>query len=167
MFYEGGIREPFMVRWPGKSKPGSRSDVPVTQIDLFPTLANVAGAKLPELLDGQDISTAVEGGALPARDLFWHFPAYLQSYNKSEGSNFEHFRTTPCSVIRRGDWKLIEYFEDGALELYDLSKDPSEKTNLSQENPAKRDELFEALKSWRKATQAPVPDQKNPKFEGS
>ncbi|MDP7496855.1 MAG: DUF4976 domain-containing protein, partial [Roseibacillus sp.] len=90
---------------------------------------------------------------------------YLQGYGKDLGSPFQHFRTTPCGVVRQGDWKLIEYFEDGALELYNLQRDPSEKNNLAEREAKRREELHDLLKSWRKATKAPVPTEKNPKFQ--
>lgn len=165
MFYEGGIREPFLVRWPGKIKASTRIATPIHQIDLLPTLAALGKAKAPEKLDGVDLSPLFQGNPIPERSLFWHFPAYLQGYGKDLGSPFEHFRTTPCGVVRHGEWKLIEYFEDGALELYNLREDPSEKQNRSAEKPQVRDELHRLMKSWRRKTQAMVPRKKNPKFE--
>lgn len=165
MYYEGGIREPFLARWPGVIKAGSKCDVPIHQIDLFPTFAAAAGAKIPTLQDGVDLAPLFAGKTIPERPLFWHFPAYLQGYGKDLGSPFENFRTTPCSVIRHGNWKLIEYFEDGALELYNLAADPSEKKNLSTTNPTKRDELHARLKAWRKETNAPVPSKPNPGYQ--
>ena len=165
MFYEGGIREPFLVRWPGKIKASTRIATPIHQIDLLPTFAALGKAKAPEKLDGVDLSPIFQGNPIPERSLFWHFPAYLQGYGKDLGSPFEHFRTTPCGVVRHGEWKLIEYFEDGALELYNLREDPSEKQNRSAEKTQVRDELHRLMKSWRSETQAVVPRKKNPKFE--
>ena len=167
MFYEGGIREPFLVRWTGRIKAASRLETTIHQVDLLPTFASVSGAEAPEELDGLDLSPLFDGGSLAERPLFWHFPAYLQGYGKDLGSPFQNFRTTPCGVIRRGPWKLIEYFEDGALELYNLQHDPSEKNNLAEEEPKRRRELHELLKSWRKETKAPVPTKKNPRFKSS
>jgi arylsulfatase A-like enzyme len=165
MFYEGGIREPFLVRWPGKIAAGSRCEVPIHQVDLFPTFAALAGARTPKLQDGVDLAPLFAGKTLPARPLFWHFPAYLQGYGKDLGSPFQHFRTTPCGVIRQGDWKLIEYFEDGALELYNLGTDPNETSNVARDQAAKRDELHALLVAWRKSVKAPVPTEKNPEFK--
>ncbi|MCS5538558.1 MAG: aryl-sulfate sulfohydrolase, partial [Roseibacillus sp.] len=131
------------------------------------TFAAVAGAEAPELQDGLDLSPLFRGDSLPARPLFWHFPAYLQGYGKDLGSPFQYFRTTPCGVVRQGPWKLIEYFEDGTLELYNLQRDPSEKNNLAEREAKRREELHDLLKSWRKATKAPVPTEKNPKFQSN
>ena len=166
MFYEGGIREPFLVRWPGRIAAGSRNATAIHQVDLLPTFARAAGAKAPTLQDGQDLAPLFRGETMPPRALFWHFPAYLQGYGKDLGSPFENFRTTPCGVVRFGPWKLIEYFEDGALELYHLTRDPSEQNNLAPTEAVRREEMHNLLKSWRKATGAPVPIKENPKFKG-
>ncbi len=165
MFYEGGIREPFLVRWPGHVKAGSRCATAIHQVDLFPTFAALAGAKPPALLDGVDLNPLFTGKSIPPRPLFWHFPAYLQGYGKDLGSPFEHFRTTPCGVVRDGDWKLIEYFEDGALELYNLTRDPSEQNDLAKKDLGQRDKLHTLLQDWRKTVKAPVPTRQNPDFE--
>jgi arylsulfatase A-like enzyme len=167
MFYEGGIREPFLVRWPGRIRAASRLDTAIHQVDLLPTFAAVAGTEAPELQDGLDLSPLFRGDSLPDRPLFWHFPAYLQGYGKDLGSPFQHFRTTPCGVVRQGSWKLIEYFEDGTLELYNLQQDSSEKNNLAEKETKRREQLHDLLKSWRKTTKAPVPTEKNPKFQSN
>ncbi|BCX49410.1 aryl-sulfate sulfohydrolase [Haloferula helveola] len=166
MYLEGGIREPFIVRWPGKTKAGSRCDIPVHQVDLFPTLVKAAGGELPELLDGVDFGPLAAGGAIGSRNLFWHFPGYLEAYGPVHGDQSKHFRTTPCSVIRKGDWKLIEYFEDGSLRLFNLADDPSEKQDRLQSDPEKAEELLGELKAWRKETDAPVPTRPNPDYKG-
>lgn len=166
MFYEGGIREPFLVRWPARIRPGSRCETPVHQVDLLSTFTHLAGATPPAQQDGVDLAPLLEGGSIEDRPLFWHFPAYLQGYGKDLGSPFTHFRTTPCSVVRQGDWKLIEYFEDGTLELYNLREDPSETTNLAVDNQARRDELHTLLKEWRQRVGAPVPTKRNPDYKG-
>ncbi|WP_435892918.1 sulfatase [Oceaniferula spumae] len=166
MFYEGGIRVPFFVRWPGKTKAGSSSDVPVHQVDLFPTLAQATGAKQPDTLDGQDISGLLAGQDLAKRDLFWHFPCYLQSYGKKgmEGAHDPEWRSSPCSVIRSGDWKLVLYFEDNSTELFNLKDDRSETKNLVKANPEKAAELLTKLKAWHKAADADIPTEPNPAF---
>lgn len=165
MFYEGGIREPFFVRWPGKVEAASKSETPVHQVDLFPTLVEAAKAEAPELLDGVSLLPEFTGGTLEPRSLFWHFPAYLQGYKNNPGARSPGFRTTPCGTIIEEDWKLIEYFEDGGIELYDLANDPSETKNLAKEKPAKVESLHRQMIAWRKATQAPVPSEPNPKYE--
>jgi arylsulfatase A-like enzyme len=165
MFYEGGIREPLFIRWSGRVKPGGTSEVPVHQVDLLPTLASIANATPPALLDGQSLVPLFNGGSIEDRSLFWHFPAYLQGYKNNPGARSPSFRTTPCSVIMKGHWKLIEYFEDGATELYDLSRDPSEESDLSKSNAKQTKSLHQELIGWRKATNAPVPTQPNPDYE--
>ena len=168
-YYEGGIREPYFVYWPGIVKPGGKSDTPITGVDLYPTLCAMAGAKLPtdQPVDGVDLVPLLKGKKpLESRAIYWHFPAYLQSYAKrSDGQRDRLFRTRPCSIIRHGDWKLHEYFEDGALELYNLRDDIGETKNLAKSNPAKTQELLDMLKAWRREVKAPVPSEPNPKFD--
>ena len=164
MYYEGGIREPFIARFPGMINADTTNDTPIHQVDLFPSLVSLADGKPDSSLDGLNILPALKGEALPERTLFWHFPAYLQGYSAGNGSASQHFRTTPCGVIRKGDWKLIEYFEDNSTELYNLKNDLSERSNLASKKPEKVKELLAKLKSWQKKTKAPIPTEKNPKF---
>ncbi|VTT97061.1 aryl-sulfate sulfohydrolase : Arylsulfatase A family protein OS=Singulisphaera acidiphila (strain ATCC BAA-1392 / DSM 18658 / VKM B-2454 / MOB10) GN=Sinac_0942 PE=4 SV=1: Sulfatase [Gemmataceae bacterium] len=151
--YEGGVRVPWVVRWPGKV-PAGTTDTPVISVDVLPTLASLAGAKLPanQPLDGASLVECFTSGgkAAPARDLFWHFPGYL-------GAGQGQWRTTPAGAIRSGNWKLIEFFETGTLELYDLAADVSQKTNLAEKEPERAKELHAKLVSWRKAVGAPMP----------
>ena len=162
-YYEGGIRVPFFVHWPGVVTPGE-TGTPITGVDLYPTLLAIAGAERPDqVLDGVDLVPLFKGGDVPGLDerpLFWHFPAYLQSYKVTHEQRDPLFRTRPCSVIRMGRFKLHEYFEDGALELYDLVDDIRERNNLAEEKPDKRDELHRLMKVWRENVGAPVPAQK-------
>jgi arylsulfatase A-like enzyme len=151
--YEGGVRVPWIVRWPGKV-PAGTSDAPIISVDLLPTLMELSGAKAPanQPLDGVSLVGCFTSGgkAAPARDLFWHFPGYL-------GAGQGAWRTTPAGAIRSGDWKLIEFFEDGRKELYHLRSDESQKTNLAAKNPDKAAELHAKLVAWRKAVAAPMP----------
>ena len=166
MMYEGGIRVPLAVRWPGKVEPGSRSSVPVIGVDFFPTFLEMAGIEKTQdqVLDGESIVNLLQGEtSLNRESLYWHFPAYLEGGRK--GGRDDHFRARPSSVIRREDWKLIEYFEDGDLELFNLAEDIGETRNLADENPAKREELHSALVAWRKSVQAPVPTEPNPDYD--
>ena len=170
-YYEGGIREPMFAYWKGKIRGETKSDMPVTNIDFYPTLLEVAGIKKPKgkQLDGGSILPVLTGtgkGTLEQRPLFWHFPIYLQAYLK-EGDPTQDplFRTRPGSAVRLGDWKLIQYFENNDLELYHLKEDLSEKNNLAETNPEKLNELLEILENWRKETQAPVPSRLNPEYE--
>ncbi|MDA7936066.1 sulfatase [Akkermansiaceae bacterium] len=152
--HEGGIREPFVVKWPGQTKAGSRSDALVIGTDFYPTLLEMAGlpAKPEEHLDGISITKILDGSAIePKRDqLFWHYPHY--------------HRTKPYGATRHGDWKLIEFLEDGALELYNLKEDRGETTNLAEKNPAKAAELLAELKAWRISVGAQIPT-KNPDYD--
>ncbi|MCK4872929.1 MAG: sulfatase [Phycisphaerales bacterium] len=166
MLYEGGVREPMIIRWPRMTQSGRRCDVPVIGIDLFPTLLEIAGvAKPPEkLLDGVSLVPLMRGKAsLPHRALFWHFPCYLQGDHPD--SHDRGWRTTPCGAVREGDWKLIEYFEGGELELYNLANDIGERNNLAAKRPEKARELHALLRNWRRQVQAPVPVKRNPLYK--
>jgi arylsulfatase A-like enzyme len=168
-YYEGGIRVPFFVNWPGKVKAGQTNETPIIGVDLFPTLCRLAKADLPEgqPLDGKDLVplfTGSGGGELAERPLYWHFPAYLQSYQRNDQQRDPLFRSRPCSIIRKGNWKLHEYFEDGDFELYHLADDIGEENNLAKSNPEKLSELKGILSEWRKEIKAPVPSEKNPKY---
>ncbi|MFM7210343.1 MAG: sulfatase-like hydrolase/transferase, partial [Verrucomicrobiota bacterium] len=151
--YEGGVRVPFIVRWPGKVVAGSAHGAPTAHVDLFPTLLELAGAAKPrQTLDGESLLPVMLGKA-PAlkRDaIFQHFPGYL-------GSGPGLWRTTPVSLIHAGDWKLMEYLEDGRLELYNLKDDLGETKNLADSMPDKAKELREKLIAWRKQVNAPMP----------
>lgn len=170
-YYEGGIREPFFVKWPGVVKPGSICDEPIISVDLYPTFCDMAGAEFPknQPKDGISLVPLLKGqiDALPERALFWHFPAYLQVGAGIEGveSRDPLFRTRPCSIIRLGDWKLHQYFEDGGLELYNLKTDVGEANNLAQTHPQKRQALLERLIQWREQVGAPIPTEPNPVFD--
>ncbi len=161
MLYEGGIREPMAIRWPGVVKPGSVCDTPVIGGDFYPTMLEIAGVRKTEgkVLDGRSIVPLLtQTGDLDRGAIFWHFPAYLQA-----GQNT--WRTTPAGAIRQGDYKLLEFFEDGRLELYNLQKDIGERHDLSSEMPEKTRELHRRLIEWRKSVNAPVPTELNPKYD--
>ncbi|MHC4488181.1 MAG: sulfatase [Planctomycetota bacterium] len=165
MLYEGGIREPMFVCWPGVVKAGTMCDTPVIGIDLYPTILEMAGARKPrgKLLDGLSIVPLLKGRkSLNRKALFWHFPAYLQG--KAEGARDPYFRTRPGAAVRAGHWKLIEYFEDGVLELYNLRDDIAEQNNLAEIMPEKTSELHKLMLTWRKAVNAPVPTELNPDY---
>ena len=168
-YYEGGIREPMFVRWPGEVAAGTKTDVPVINLDFYPTLLEVAGVSQPagKTLDGKSILPLLTGtGTIESRALFWHFPIYLQAYVKNDTTTQDPlFRTRPGSAIRHGDWKLIQYFEYNDIELYNLAEDISEENNLAELNPEKRDELLQLLEEWRRKTNAPVPKELNPGYQ--
>ncbi len=165
MLYEGGIREPFIVRWPGVTKAGSRCSEPVIGVDLYPTFTEITNSRMTEgyELDGLSIVPLLKNASASlSRDaLYWHFPCYLQGTGDPHGGPF---RTTPAGAIRMGDWKLIEWFESGRLELYNLTEDLGEGNNLSDSHPEKRTELHTLMKQWRADTEAPVPTTPNPQY---
>ena len=151
--YEGGVRVPWIARWPGSIPPGT-SDTPVISVDLLPTFAELAGMP-PEKRPASDGISLVNflrsGGKSPLeRDLFWHFPGYL-------GAGPGRWRTTPVSAIRSGNWKLLEFLEDHRLELYDLQTDLGQQHNLAATNPRKAAELLQKLENWRTSVAAPLP----------
>ncbi|UCG57983.1 MAG: sulfatase [Phycisphaerales bacterium] len=179
-FYEGGIREPMFVRWPAVVESGTACDTSVISTDFFPTILEIAGAKRPagKILDGESVVPLLKGAKKLNREaVFWHFPAYLQG--NVAGARDSKFRTRPVGVVRKGGWKLLQYFEEwvldggrdaidtnNAVELYDLENDISETNNLANANRAKRDELLDLLIDWQKSVGAPIPTEPNPEYSG-
>ena len=156
--YEGGIRVPFIVRWSGTVPPGTMSDSVTAHIDLFPTLLELASAPRPrQVLDGESLVPLFRDptARLQRQAIFQHFPGYLGMRNGS-------WRTTPVSLIHAGDWKLMEYLEDGHLELYNLRDDIGEKNNLAATLPDKAKELHARLVAWRTGIKAQMPTPNNP-----
>ena len=146
--YEGGIREPLIVRYPGVVKPGAVIDTPVSSVDFFPSMCDLAGVR-PGDVDGVSLMPLLRGAALKPRPLFWHYPHY-----SNQGGE-------PGSAIREGDWKLIEFHKDGRRELFNLREDISETRNLVEKEPAVAKRLAARLGEWRKRSGAIMP-QKNP-----
>jgi len=153
-YYEGGVRVPLIISWPGVSAAGHVVHEPVISNDLYPTCLTAAG--LPQRpnqhIDGVNLQPVLVGdGTLAARSLFWHFP----HYNK-------HPSSVPCSVIRKGDWKLIETFDPVGVELYNLAQDIGETTDLARKQPRIREAMLDELTEWRSAVRAepmlPNPD---------
>jgi arylsulfatase A-like enzyme len=160
-YYEGGIRVPLIVRWPGVVPAASVCDTPVITHDLYPTLLEVAGLPLmPEQhVDGVSLLPLLrQTGDLAARALFWHFPNYIGATHLTPAR--------PLSVIRDGDWKLIEFLEDGRLELYNLGDDLGEQQNLAAQMPEKAADLQRRLSDWRRAAGVQMP-RPNPAYEGN
>ena len=153
--YEGGIRVPLIIRWPDIVEPGTVSQVPVIGIDFYPTFLEITSGKVPDshILDGVSLLPVLKdaNGSLDRNDLFWHFPGYLQS--RQEGS----WRTTPVGVIRSGDWKLLQFFETGKLELFNVVNDIGEHQDLSVEHPSKTQELLQKMEDWRHELKAEIP----------
>lgn len=159
---EGGIRVPMIVRWDGHIEKGSVNHTPIITVDFYPTLASIVGYEIPKnrILDGENLTELYLGGELNERPLFWHFPAYLGAYGKFMGR--KQFRTTPASVIRKGPWKLIYYYETRSWELYNLVDDIGENINLLNDNPKIVKDLGADLINWLTETKADLP-----KFKGT
>ncbi|MBN1805820.1 MAG: sulfatase [Sedimentisphaerales bacterium] len=151
--YEGGIREPLIVRWPGVVKPSTTCDTPVTSVDFYPTFLEIVGAKHnpSHVLDGESILPLFKRtGLLKRKAIYWHYPHYHHS--------------RPAGAIREGNFKLIEFYEDGRLELYNLKHDISEKNNLATKLPKKAAQLKKNLAAWRKSVNAKMPSP-NPDYD--
>jgi len=167
-YYEGGIREPFFFVMKDKIEEQSKSEIPITNIDLFPTILAYAGIKNDQLkLDGINLAPILEKKVDKLeRPLFWHFPIYLQAYRVKNNENRDSlFRTRPGSAIRYGDWKLHYFFENNEIELYNLADDIGERNNLATTEPEKTEELLNYLKNWWNETNAPIPTDINPEYE--
>lgn len=196
--YEGGIRVPLTIKWPGKIEPGSICNVPVVGSDFYPTFMDIVGAdKSKFYTDGTSFYNLLSNPELeedrPA--LFWYVPCYLPAYDSSMyvRDNVEHlieltsygrikqdssiqshpshtypsWRTTPVNAIRKGKYKLIEFFEREELELYDLENDIGETNNLAKQMPELTKELYDTLKYYRQKTGAQFPLKKNPEYNES
>lgn len=153
--YEGGVRVPLIVYWKGVIKPGSICNVPVISADFYPTILEILGIESPSshIVDGESIVPLLKGSNKLNRDaIYWHYPHYHPG------------GATPYSAIRQGNFRLIEFFEDSHIELYDLSKDPLEKKNLADKNPQLAKQLLTRLQNWRKEVGAQMPEP-NPNYK--
>jgi len=147
--YEGGIRVPTVVKWPGKVAAGKQSDLPIVTLDWAPTILDYMGLNPQEQgVDGRSLVEVLKGNVLESRDLFWHFPHY-------RGAD-----VVPYSIIRSGEYKLIHYFDMQPDELYFLVDDPRETTNLANQFPARVSQLKASLKAWWQETGARMPQKK-------
>lgn len=167
MLYEGGIRVPMLIRVPGELS-HSVETAPVVSIDVFPTLTSYCQIDTKGLnLDGIDLSRRFhdETALDDSRAIFWHFPCYLQRYSGMKLNS--PFRCVPSSAIRRGEWKLIHSYETGQIELYNLSRDIGETTNLAEKEKQVAKTLFAELQTWRKDVHAAVPTELNPKYDAN
>lgn len=159
--YEGGIRVPTFIYWPGKIKPKSKCDIPITIIDYFPTVADIAGIQDNKYsVDGESLLPLIlNEGYLDRKCIFWHLPNY-----NGKGTNAKVWQA-PVSAVRKGDWKLIHNFEDSSVELYNLKNDISETKNLASEHSTIVNELMYELKEWQKKSKAPIPWKLNPNYD--
>ena len=153
--YEGGVRVPWIIHWPGVTKPGAESATPIMTIDIHPTVLAMTGVTpdASQPLDGVSLAEHLRGQSAPARDaLFWHYPHYHPG------------GATPYSAVRMGDWKLIHFFEDDHVELYNLSKDLSETTDLAKQELKRATDMRQRLEQWRMAVGAQLPTP-NPAYD--
>ena len=149
--YEGGIREPWIVRYPGVTKPGTTSAELICSIDLLPTLAAAAGIPVEHVIDGIDIRPALTGGSLDRDALYWHYPHY-----SNQGG-------IPGGAVRVGDYKLFERYEDGRVHLYNLKDDIGEKNDLAASQPERVDAMRKQLHAWYKTVDAQFLQEKGGK----
>ena len=154
--WEGGMRVPLLVVWPGVVKPGSECSMPVSSIDFYPTLLEIAGIKGDRkhnaTVDGKSLVPLLrQSGTLKRDAIFWHYPHYHPG------------GATPYGAVRKGDYKLIEFYEDGGVELYNLKKDVGEKENLAEKMPQKVAELRKLLDQWLEKVDAQLPED-NPDY---
>src|SRR5262249_17556085 len=152
--YEGGLRVPLIVRWPGKVPAGRVVDTPVINTDWTPTLLEVCGVKAAGPFDGVSLAGLLRGAGLEPRPLFWHFPHYTNQGGR------------PGGAIRMGNWKLIEHYEDGRVELFDLARDPGETHDRAAQEPGLAADLRARLAAWRKAVGAQE-NTPNPAFDAA
>jgi len=152
--YEGGVREPMLVRAPGLTKPGSTCTEPVISTDFYPTMLDLAGlpARPAQHVDGVSLRPLIEGKPMTRGPIFWHYPHY-----GNQGG-------APGGAVREGDFKLIEWYEDGRLELFNLRNDLGEQQNLAEKAPDVAKALHAKLVAWRKETGAKMPTP-NPRYK--
>ncbi|MCA9232989.1 MAG: sulfatase [Planctomycetales bacterium] len=157
--YEGGVRVPLIVRWPTQIEAGATCDEPVVHVDFYPTFLDIAESKTATdfPLDGVSMLPLFRSptSSLDREAIYFHFPGYLQSYIEEA-----LWRTTPVSTIRAGDWKLMEFLEDGHLELYNLAQDLGERHNLADEKPQQARQLHKQIVQWRNEIGAAMPRPK-------
>ncbi len=153
--YEGGIREPLLMRWPGKIEANTVTDIPINSIDFYPTFLEVAGVKNAprNIIDGVSIMPVLTKKLAPKRDaIYWHYP-----------SETGKWKPRMASAVRRSDHKLIYFYLDKRYELYNIKDDPSEKNDLAAKMPGKVNELKLLLDNWKKNVNAEEPDVSSPK----
>lgn len=155
MLYEGGTRVPYIFRWPSKITAGTTCAEPILSVDLYPTLLELAGVKPDPAypLDGVSYVPCLASGGqkkLERDAIFWHFPGYL-------GAGADSWRTMPVGAIRMGDYKLLEFFEDNHVELYNLRDDLGQHRDLAASQPELAEKLKQRLHQWRAEIGAPMP----------
>jgi len=148
--YEGGMRVPLIVRWPGHVPAGRVVDAPVNNTGWIPTLLEMVGAPTPEGLDGRSFASGLLGGTFPEEPIFWHFPHYTNQGGR------------PSGAVRDGRWMLVEYYDERRTELYDLETDVSQREDVATAHPERVEAMRAALDRWREENEAqanaPNPD---------
>jgi arylsulfatase A-like enzyme len=155
--YEGGVRVPLIVSWPGSIAAGKKCEVPVATLDWYPTFLELAGVRCApsQVVDGESlVPLLLEKEPLKRDAIYWHYPHYSPQF------------PTPHGAVRQGDWRLVEFFEDGRAELYNLKSDAGETKDLSKEQPEKARELRQKLADWRASVGAQMPTP-NPLYDPS
>ncbi|QLG44647.1 sulfatase [Costertonia aggregata] len=152
--YEGGIREPFIVRWPKVIQPGQTNDTPVIAQDLFNTFMDTNDTSSESTKDGMSLIPIFKGAKLKERGLLWHLPHYSPQHGK------------PSSAYREGDWKILHFYEDDRYELYNLAEDFSESNNLATSDPKKLEEMKKKLNAKLTEMDAQLPES-NPNYTGT
>ena len=172
--FEGGVHVATSMVWEGVTKPGSSCDTPFSSVDYMPTFAELGGATLPknQPVDGKSLVPLLKGKkSLQNRSIFWHYPLYLQASGKPvlpiAETDKMYWRSTPSSMIVKGDWKLIHFYEDNTVQLYNIAKDPYEKNECSKTTPEIAQVMKKELLSWVSETNAPTPNKINEAFAPS
>ena len=152
--YEGGVRVPLIIKWPGVTKPGSLCHTPVIGVDFYPTLLAMTGVMpSPGVVDGESIEPLLrQSGSIKRDAIYWHYPHYHQTGG------------TPHGAIREGDFRLVEFYEDNHVELYNLKEDIGETNDLAAALPEKTAALRQKLHDWRQQVDAQMPTP-NPKYD--
>ena len=173
-FYEGGVRVPTFITWPSNIKAGSECSTPITSVDFMPTFAELASAALPtgQPVDGTSFVPLMKGDELNERGIFWHYPLYLSGQNEGKvipvsGTENYYWRAVPSSMIVKGEWKLMHFFEDDSYKLYRPGKDMTESKDLYSEFPEVASTLKAELAKWQSETKAVIPTNKNESFNSA
>ena len=148
--YEGGIREPFIIKWPGVTAPGSISSEPVSSIDFFPTILDMVMTQKDYPVDGVSLVPVLKGESITRKALYWHYPHY-----SNQGG-------IPSGAIRVGDWKLIERYEDARVHLYNLKNDIGELNDLAPSQPIRVQAMREQFHAWYREVDAKFLQSKDP-----
>lgn len=173
--YEGGIRIPTCMVWPNQIQAGSNNETPITFVDYLPTFAEVANTSLAQSkypVDGVSLLPLMKGETIPERAIFWHFPLYADldhsvypGTSPVYNTDRMYWRGVPATVIRRGKYKLIYYYEDQSFKLFNVVDDIGESEDLSTKQPKIATQLLKELKTWTLTVNAPTPDRINPVFD--